>query len=83
MILDPFTGSSTTGISTNLANRRYLGIDMETEFLEMSKARKLEIENPTIAAGYREKINGFNDKNELNLFLAEEPKDDYSLELEF
>ena len=56
---------------------------METEFLEMSKARKLEIENPTIAASYRQKINGFNDKNELNLFLAEESKDDYSLELEF
>jgi site-specific DNA-methyltransferase (adenine-specific) len=26
-ILDPFTGSSTTGIAANLANRRFLGID--------------------------------------------------------
>ena len=56
---------------------------METEFLQMSKARKLEIENPIIAAGYRQKINGFNDKNELNLFLAQEPKEEYSPELEF
>ncbi|MEI2739385.1 MAG: site-specific DNA-methyltransferase [Chitinophagaceae bacterium] len=45
-ILDPFTGSSTTGIAANLANRRFLGIDQEEEFLTISKNRKLEIENP-------------------------------------
>jgi site-specific DNA-methyltransferase (adenine-specific) len=56
---------------------------METEFLEISKNRKLEIENPTIAATYKQKINGFNDKKELSLFLANEPNEDYSPELEF
>ena len=81
-ILDPFAGSSTTGIAANLANRRYLGIDMETEFLEMSKNRKLEIENPIMAAHYRQKINGFNDKKELSLFLAQEPNEDYSPDLD-
>ena len=35
-ILDPFTGSSTTGIAANLANRRFLGIDQEEEFLTIS-----------------------------------------------
>ena len=80
-ILDPFAGSSTTGIAANLANRRYLGIDMETEFLEISKNRKLEIENPITAAHYRQKINGFNDKKELSLFLAQEPNEDYSPDL--
>ena len=80
-ILDPFAGSSTTGIAANFANRRYLGIDMEKEFLEISKKRKLEIENPSIAASYREKIRGFNDKKELDLFLAQEPSDEYSLDL--
>lgn len=80
-ILDPFTGSSTTGIAANLANRRFLGIDQEEEFLKISKNRKLEIENPKIAASYRQKISGFNNKNELELFLSEEPKEEYRTEL--
>ena len=42
-ILDPFTGSSTTGIAANLLGRRFLGIDQEEEFLEMSKARREEL----------------------------------------
>jgi len=72
-ILDPFTGSSTTGIAANLANRRYLGIDMETEFLDISKNRKLEIENPKTAELYQQKLQGFGDKKQLQLYLAEEP----------
>lgn len=74
-ILDPFTGSSTTGIAANLSNRRFLGIDMETEFLEISKNRKLEIENPTLAESYRSKISGFETKKQLKLYLVEEPKE--------
>jgi site-specific DNA-methyltransferase (adenine-specific) len=73
-ILDPFTGSSTTGIAANLANRRFLGIDQEEEFLMISKNRKLDIENPKTAAIYRQKIGGFNDKKELELILEEEQK---------
>jgi len=80
-VLDPFTGSSTTGIAANLANRRFLGIDQEEEFLTISKNRKLEIENPKVAATYRQKISGFNDKKELELFLIEEPKEEYKTEL--
>ena len=82
-ILDPFTGSSTTGIAANLANRRFLGIDQEEEFLTISKNRKLEIENPKTAANYRQKIGGFNDKKELELFLVEEPQVEYGNELHF
>jgi site-specific DNA-methyltransferase (adenine-specific) len=80
-ILDPFTGSSTTGIAANLLNRRFLGIDQEDEFLEISKNRKLEIENPTTANLYRQKIGGFNDKKELELFLVKEPREAYNSEL--
>lgn len=76
-ILDPFTGSSTTGIAANLANRRFLGMDKEEEFLTISKRRKAEIENPKIASGYRQKISGFNGKKGLELFLAEEPHTAY------
>ena len=81
-ILDPFAGSSTTGIAANLANRRYLGIDMETEFLDISKNRKLEIEDEKIAHKFRQKIRGFETKKQLELYLSEEPKTEYSLDLE-
>jgi site-specific DNA-methyltransferase (adenine-specific) len=80
-ILDPFTGSSTTGIAANLANRRFLGIDQEEEFLIISKNRKLEIENPKTAARFRQKIDGFNNKKEFELFLVEEPKQKYKTAL--
>ena len=55
-ILDPFTGSSTTGIAANLVHRRFLGIDREEEYLAMSRARKEEIENLTTFYAHRKKI---------------------------
>ncbi len=82
-ILDPFAGSSTTGIAANLLNRRFLGIDQEKEFLNISKNRKLEIENPKIAAKYRSKLKGFNNQKELDLFLAKEPSVDYVTDIYF
>ena len=82
-ILDPFAGSSTTGIAANLTNRRFLGIDQEEEFLAISKNRKLEIENKKTAASYKQKIGGFNYQNELELSLIQEPENDYSPELSF
>lgn len=44
-ILDPFTGSSTTGIAANLLGRNFLGIDKNKEFLDISKNRREEINN--------------------------------------
>ncbi len=44
-ILDPFTGSSTTGIASTLLGRKFLGIDQDEEYLEMSKARREELNN--------------------------------------
>lgn len=55
-ILDPFAGSSTTGIAANLLGRRYLGIEREEEFASISKARREEIENGRTFAAYRRKI---------------------------
>ena len=82
-ILDPFAGSSTTGIAANLANRRFLGIDQEEEFLTISKNRKLEIENQNISATYRQKIGSFNEKKKLDFFIVEEPIAEYKTELNF
>lgn len=44
-ILDPFTGSSTTGIAANLLGRRFLGIDQEEKFLEISIQRRKDLED--------------------------------------
>lgn len=76
-ILDPFTGSSTTGIAANLANRKFLGIDKGEEFLNISKNRKFEIENPQIFGSFRKKLGGFENKNQLELFLTKEPESEY------
>lgn len=55
-ILDPFSGSATTGIAANLLNRRYLGLEIEDDFLAMSKARREEIEHYDIRCNYLERL---------------------------
>ncbi len=55
-ILDPFAGSSTTGIAANLVNRRFLGIEREKDFSELSRNRRLELENYQTLLNYRNKI---------------------------
>ena len=40
-ILDPFAGSSTTGIAANLVGRRFLGIEKEQEFIQISQRRRI------------------------------------------
>ena len=55
-ILDPFAGSSTTGIAANLLGRRFLGVEREEEFAAISKARRQEIEDYKTFSAYRRKI---------------------------
>jgi site-specific DNA-methyltransferase (adenine-specific) len=43
IILDPFAGSSTTGIAAILNGRKFVGIDTTKDFLELSKKRLLEL----------------------------------------
>ena len=59
-ILDPFAGSSTTGIAANLIGRRYLGIEKDTGFAEMSSKRREEINDFGIYADYRSRIKDIN-----------------------
>lgn len=42
-ILDPFSGSSTTGIAANLCGRRFAGIEKEDSFCKLSKARREDL----------------------------------------
>lgn len=39
LVLDPFCGSSTTGVAAVMLNRKYVGIDLEEEYLDLSKKR--------------------------------------------
>lgn len=44
-ILDPFSGSATTGIAANLCGRRFAGIEQEVDFCQMAKRRRLELDD--------------------------------------
>lgn len=55
-ILDPFTGSSTTGIAANILGRRFLGIDTNEDFLRIGKERKEEINNIAKKKEYIDKL---------------------------
>jgi len=56
LILDPFTGSSSTGIAANLFGRKFIGIDSDKNFLEISKNRHLELNNPEIMHNLKNKV---------------------------
>ncbi len=43
-VLDPFTGSSTTGIAANLLGRSFVGMDIERKFLDVSVRRRHEFD---------------------------------------
>lgn len=42
LVLDPFAGSSTTGIAANLIRRRFVGVETDRAFLNMSRLRRRE-----------------------------------------
>ncbi|MGP1485195.1 MAG: DNA-methyltransferase [Campylobacter sp.] len=44
VICDPFCGAGTTGIGANLLGRNFIGIEKESKFVEICKARKAELD---------------------------------------
>lgn len=64
-VLDPLAGSSTTGIAATLTGRRFLGIEREKEYVEMSKARRIELENINLLMTYRNKIKDIKSSEDL------------------
>lgn len=44
IVLDPFTGSSTTGIAATINDRKFIGIDTEPKFLDLSIKRFEELD---------------------------------------
>lgn len=50
IVLDPFAGSCTTGIASNLLGRSFISIDQDKDYLDLGIKRKLEIENEVNAS---------------------------------
>ena len=82
-ILDPFCGSSTTGIAANLLGRRFLGIDQEEGFVEMSKCRREELEDPQTFRKYCSKIKDIQSIDLNTSFLSESCEDTFYGDLPF
>lgn len=59
-VLDPFCGSSTAGVAANLLGRRYLGIDCDSSFVELSRCRREEIDDLQTFYKIRSKIKDLN-----------------------
>lgn len=59
-ILDPFAGSSTTGVAANLLKRRFLGIDIEQNYLDLSVLRRMDLDFPTVRSDILSKIYSIN-----------------------
>lgn len=80
-ILDPFAGSSTTGIAANLCGRRFLGIEQELDFINLGKARRLEISQPKIKQTYIQRISDLSYIPSAD--YTNEPVFEYGLDLPF
>ena len=55
-VLDPFNGSGTTGVAASLLGRKYLGIDMDSGYLELASKRREELENEEVRQAYKEMV---------------------------
>lgn len=52
VVLDPFSGAGTTGLAALKHGRRYLGIELNPRYLELSRERLTPIaEQPLLLAG--------------------------------
>lgn len=80
-ILDPFAGSSTTGIAANLCGRRFLGIEQEENFAMLSVARREEINQIDKRQSYTQKIPNLNLMKSST--CVNEPELEYGYDLPF
>ena len=82
-VLDPFAGSSTTGIAANLCGRRFLGIEQEAEFAELSRRRRERLEQPEVLKNHRRRLPDLIAAEEFMALQATEVAEEYFEELPF
>jgi len=46
VVLDPFSGTGTTGVVAKRLGRNFIGIDIKPEYLEIAKKRISEVKEP-------------------------------------
>lgn len=80
-ILDPFAGSSTTGIAANLCGRRFLGIEKDGSFAGLSKTRRDELNIPGVKGRYIVKLSDLSFQKFIP--TANEPEEKYGKDLPF
>lgn len=80
-ILDPFAGSSTTGIAANLCGRRFLGVEQELKFVLLSKTRREELDNLVVKDNYIARLSDLSFQLMSN--TVNEPEGEYLSELPF
>lgn len=80
-ILDPFAGSSTTGIAATICGRRFLGIEQDEAFANLSKNRRQEIEDIQVLNSFKSKLHDLTFVQCPN--IAVEPVGPYGVDLPF
>ena len=80
-ILDPFAGSSTTGIAANLCRRRFLGMEQDESFCKLSVNRRIEIDQMQTAKVYKSKLSDLLYVE--NSSTVNEPETNYGYDLPF
>ena len=55
LVLDPFAGSSTTGIATYLLGRKFIGIDTDSKYLDVSIKRFKDL-NRNLSLKFNKKL---------------------------
>lgn len=80
-ILDPFAGSSTTGIAASLCGRRFLGIEQDEQFATLSCSRRAEIDDTYVRASFREKLHDLSFADKIS--VANESASAFGMDLPF
>ncbi len=80
-ILDPFSGSSTTGIAANLCCRRFLGIEQIEEYALLSRLRREEIDDRQVFKTFKGKLKDLSFESSHD--IINEPCAEYGIDLPF
>lgn len=71
-ILDPFSGSGSTGIAASLLDRRFCGIEQDKSYCRLAKKRRQEIDDIDIADNYRNLIYNSIDVKKQDTYMVSE-----------